>query len=83
MIIGSKQKKIGKIQIGNIEQTQYIKYLGMYIDKHITWEQQIKRVKAKISKNTGIINKLRYHLDLNTLKQLYYTLIYPFINYMD
>ena len=81
MIIGSKQKKIGKIQIGNIEQTQYIKYLGMYIDKHITWEQQIKHVKAKISKNTGIINKLRYYLDLNTLKQLYYTLIYPFINY--
>ncbi len=47
MIIGSKQKKIGKIQIGNIEQTQYIKYLGRYIDKHITWEQQIKHVKAK------------------------------------
>ena len=62
MIIGSKQKKIGKIQSGNIEQTQYIKYLGMHIDKHITWEQQIKHVKAKISKNTGIINKLRYYL---------------------
>jgi flagellin-specific chaperone FliS len=39
----------------------------MYIDKHITWEQQIKHVKAKISKNTGIINKLRYRLDLNML----------------
>ena len=29
MIIGSKQKKIGKIEIGNKEQTQYIKYLGI------------------------------------------------------
>ena len=71
MTIDSKQKKIGKMQIGNIEQTQYIKYLDMYIDKHITWKQQIKH----------IINKLRYHLDLNMLKQLYYTLIYPFVNY--
>jgi hypothetical protein len=70
MIIGSKQKKICKIQIGNMEQTQYIKYLGTYIDKHITWEQQIKHLKAIISKNTGIINKLRYH-----------TLIYLSINY--
>ena len=39
MIIGSKQKKIGKIQIGNIEQTQYIKYLGTYIDKPYSSQQ--------------------------------------------
>ena len=65
MIIGSKQKKIGIYYLNwKLEQTQYIKYLGMYIDRHITWEQQIKHVKAKIAKNTGIINKLRYHLDL-------------------
>ena len=38
MIIGPKQKKIAQIQISNIKQTDYIKYLGMYIDKHITWE---------------------------------------------
>lgn len=81
MIISSQQKKIGTIRIGNIEQKQYIKYLGMYIDKHITWEQQIKHVKAKIAKNTGILNKLRYYLDLNMLKQLYYTLIFPYLNY--
>ena len=40
-----------------------------------------KHVKAKIAKNAGIISKLRYHLDINMLKQLYYTLIYPFTNY--
>ena len=76
-----KQKKIGKIEIGNIEQTEYIKYLGTYIDEDITWEQRITHVKTKTAKNTGIITKLRYHLDLIMLKQLYYTLIYPFINY--
>ena len=64
MIIGSKQKKIGKIEIGNIEQTQYIKYLGMYIDEDITWEQRITHVEAKIAKNSGITTKLRYHIDL-------------------
>ena len=36
---------------------------------------------TKDSKNTGIMNKLRYYLDLKTLKQLYNTLIYPYLNY--
>lgn len=40
----------------------------MYIDEHITWEQQITHVKAKIAKITGIITKLRYDFDLNMLK---------------
>ena len=35
----------------------------------------------KISKNIGITNKLRYYLDLYVLKQLYYSLIYPHLQY--
>ena len=42
-----------------------------------TYKKQIKHVNKKIAKNTGIINKLRYYLDLKTLEQLYYTLVYP------
>ena len=30
---------------------------------------------------SGIINKLRYYVDLKMLKQLYFTLIYPYLNY--
>ena len=81
MIISSPNKRVSNIKIHDIEQKDFIKYLGIYIDKHLKWEQQIKHVKSKISKNTGIINKLRFYIDLNTLRQLYYTLIYPYINY--
>ena len=42
---------------------------------------KLSTLKVKYQKNTGIINKLRFYVDLNTLKQLYYTLIYPYINY--
>jgi hypothetical protein len=41
----------------------------------------IKHVNSKIAKNTAIMNKLRYYIDLKMLKHLYYTLIYPYINY--
>ena len=53
----------------------------LYIDKNLTWDQHICHVSNKLAKNTGIINKLRYYVDLKMLKQLYYTLIYPYINY--
>ena len=32
-------------------------------------------------KNVGIINKLRYYVDVHTLKQLYYSFIYPYLTY--
>ncbi len=52
----------------------------MYIDKYISWDQQINHVKNKTAKNTGIINKLRNYLDIKMLKQLYYAIVYPYIN---
>ena len=59
----------------------YIKYLGIYLDEHLQWEPQIQHVNNKLAKNVGIINKLRHYLDFYMLKQLYYTLIYPYLNY--
>ena len=81
MIISSHKKQISNVRIHEIEQKDYIKYLGAYIDKHLKWGQQINHIKSKISKNTGILNKLRYYVNLQMLKQLYYSLIYPYLNY--
>ena len=72
MLITNSNKKVRDIQIKNIEKRDFIKYLGIYIYKNLNWDYQIER--NKIAKNTGIINKLRYYLDLKTLKQSYYTL---------
>ena len=66
-----------KINITGIEQKDYIKYLGVYIDKHLNWQPQIQHVNNKLAKNLGILSKLRYYIDLNILKQIYYALIYP------
>jgi hypothetical protein len=58
MVITSQKKKILNIRIRNFEQKDYIKCLGIYIDKHLTWDYQIKYVNSKLAKNIGIINKL-------------------------
>ena len=62
-----------------LEQKQCIKYLGVMIDKSLTWKYHIAFV--RISRNIGIISKLRYCLSIQQLKQIYYYLIYPYISY--
>ena len=65
----------------NIERKSYIKYLGVFIDEHLRWGPQIQHISNRVAKNIGIINKLRYHLNLKVMKQLYHTLIFPYLNY--
>ena len=38
-------------------------------------------INNKITKNIGILFKLRHYVPISTLKQLYYTLIYPYLTY--
>lgn len=82
MLITSPRKKCDiTITTCNIERKPKIKYLGVFIDEHLQWDAQIRHIQNKISKNTGIINKLRHFVSIHMLKQLYYALIYPYLNY--
>ena len=72
---------IHNINILNIERKTSIKYLGIYLDNHLNWKTQIAHVQGKLTKNLGVLNQLRNYLDLKMLRQLYYALIYPYLNY--
>ena len=81
-IITSQQKPtIHNINVLNIDRKTCIKYLGIYLDEHLNWKTQIAHVQGKLTKNLGILYQLRNHLNLKMLRQLYYALIYPYLNY--
>ena len=81
-VITSPQKPaIHNINILNIERKTSIKYLGIYLDEHLNWKTHIAHVQGKLTKNLGILNQLRNYLNLKMLRQLYSTLIYPYLNY--
>jgi len=65
----------------NIEQVTYTKFLGLYIDEHLTWNTHIKITTSKLAKNIGIIRKISYLLPTKVLTNLYYTLVYPYLLY--
>ena len=56
-------------------------FLGVIIDNKFGWSNHINYIKNKIAKPIGIINKTRNFLNKNTLRNLYYTFIYPYLIY--
>ena len=62
----------------NVTCTKNTKFLGVIIDNKLRWSDHINYIKNKISKSIGIINKTRNFLNKNTLRNLYYTFIYPY-----
>ena len=90
MIVKSPKKKNMNVNINitnrdgschSLERKDHIKYLGVMIDSALTWKYHISYVCAKLSRNTGVISKLRHYLPLKQLTQIYYNLIYPYISY--
>ena len=60
-----------------------IKYLGMTIDSHLNWKSQVSYISKKTKRNIGILSKIHPYVNLETLTDLYYSLIklYPFLIY--
>ena len=64
-----------------IEQKDHVKYLGILIDQHLSWKQQVSSVSKKICRGVGILIKLRSFLEPKMLKDIYYCLVYSHLSY--
>ena len=87
IIFLSKGKKYNtdnlKINInGNeIKQVNFTKFLGIYIDEHLSWAQHIDYLSKKIARNVGILSKLKHFLPMYIMNTLYYSLILSHLQY--
>ena len=68
-----------KIDHTQIKQTQCTKFLGVQIDDKITWKNHIIYISKKVARGLGILYKIRR--DKETLRNLYFTFIYPYLTY--
>ena len=57
------------------------KFLGLYIDEHLTWQHHIDHCKKKASSGVYAINMCKHILSEKTLKMLYYSIVHPYIIY--
>ena len=68
-------------RVGNDMPEKAIKFLGIYLDEHISWKHHIKYINGKISRSLFAIKQLKNYLPLTSLRNLYIALIHPHILY--
>jgi len=67
--------------VAYLEQQDYVKYLGILIDKNLSWKYHIDYVASKISRTIGIIARLRHFIPLSALLTIYQSLVAPHLTY--
>ena len=85
MIFHSPNKLINKpivhLNDTEIEFVEKFNFLGVIIDKNLTFKPHINAVSKKVSKLTGILNRLKRFLPYRILITLYHSLILPHFMY--
>jgi hypothetical protein len=71
------------VEIANtiIEKKHFVKFLGIYIDEKLNWHEHIRCVKNKLNSSIYIMRKTKNLLNSTHLLTLYYSLIYPYLDY--
>ena len=64
-----------------INHTDCIKFLGLFIDVKLSWNQHVNYLCKLISRNVGIINKFKFFFPPEILYNIYNALILSYISY--
>ena len=64
-----------------IQLSSRVKYLGVSLDDHLTWTNQVNLLTSKLARAAGIISKVRHFVEYKTLLSIYYSLFDSHLNY--
>ena len=64
-----------------IKRSFTVKYLGVLVDENLKWDSHISYICKKISRDIGVMGRVRSFLSSKELLLLYNTLILPHLNY--
>ena len=86
-IVFQNKEKITKHKVNvildnvSLERVNSTKFLGVIIDENLTWKNHIDTVSKTISRNIGMLTKMKHYVPGYILYSLYCTLVVPYINY--
>ena len=85
MIFGTNANSVVKIKINDneIQRVKSIKFLGVTIDEDLKWKNHVNNILCIISRNIGIMNRMKDFLPEHVLILLYNSLILPYLNYCN
>ena len=87
MMFGTRQtlSKFNNISLmyGNdkIEIVDKFKYLGVFLDPYLSWNDHVNHLCCNISKRIGVIRRIKKYLPCNTTKLLAKAMVFPHFDY--
>lgn len=63
-----------------IEHTECVKYLGLNIDRQLSWTRHIDAISSRIAGAIGALGKLNF-LPKKILQSIYYAIVHPHLQY--
>ena len=64
-----------------LKPTEHVKYLGLHLDKNLSWDHHIHILSNKLSRANGILSKLRYNAPRSVCLNVYYSIFYSHLIY--
>ena len=87
MLIGSKHavKNARPLQIDldgkPMKQSDYIKYLGIYIDHCLTWNKHVTYIQSRVYPKLKLLNRISSFLSRDFLLRIYKQTVLPLLDY--
>ena len=75
MLFTSSKKQLdcdlkNKLNRQKLFETDSVKYLGIQIDKRLTWKRKMNHVALTLNKANDMLSKLRHILDIKNLRSV-------------
>ena len=64
-----------------LKRVDKFKYLGIILDENLSFREHVKTMSLKISRNVGILSRLRHVFPRNILKTIYFSFVNPYFLY--
>ena len=92
LVVGSRKRlndisvdKVAKpsFEVGeeNMSTVENIKYLGVMVDNHLSWDKQISTVTKKVSRGLGMLPFSKKYLPIITVQKMYRSFVEPYFRY--
>jgi len=69
------------LQTVPIEQVDHFNFLGLTIDKHLSWKEHVKKVANKLSRTNFILNRLKRFIPVDILRMIYFSIFHCHLNF--
>jgi hypothetical protein len=89
IVIGSRQRlsNLSSISIVtdnmSIEEVSSFTYLGVVVNRHITWQDHIDKISNKINKKLGLLKRIKSCLPLEARFMIFNSYVLPLFDYAD